>query len=144
MLSRTNLAHCSHNSSRNPRPFNLLQPLASPFATPVLCFEPLAASFRKAPGWGCIVCVATLACPACPELPGPRRDRTLRGAANMAEPATVTTFKVNTCKSVSKQRTLTLSRINTYKKRGEGGTPIPFQLPAKKGLAQRKRNYLRA
>src|SRR6266404_4684540 len=131
VLSRTNLAYPSHHSSPKSRPFNLLQPLASPFATPVLCFQQLAASFRKARGWGCIVCVATLACPACPELPGPRRDRTLRGAANMAEPATVTTFKVNTCKSVSKQRTLTLSRINTYKKRGEGGTPISVSATCK-------------
>src|SRR5712692_1280566 len=35
----------------------------------------------------------------------------------------ITTFRINTCKSVSKQRTLTLFRINTYKKQGEGGTP---------------------
>jgi hypothetical protein len=37
--------------------------------------------------------------------------------------ATLTTFRINTCKSVSKQRTLTPFRINTYKKTGEGGTP---------------------
>src|SRR6266852_5615633 len=37
--------------------------------------------------------------------------------------ATLTTFRINTCKSVSKQSTLTLLRINTYKKTGEGGTP---------------------
>ncbi len=37
--------------------------------------------------------------------------------------ATLTTFRINTCKSVSKQRTLTPFRINTYGKRGEGGTP---------------------
>src|SRR5712664_1092468 len=35
----------------------------------------------------------------------------------------LTTFRINTCKSVSKQRTLTTSRINTYKKTGEGGSP---------------------
>jgi len=35
----------------------------------------------------------------------------------------ITTFRINTCKSVSKQRTLTLFRINTYKKTGGGGTP---------------------
>jgi hypothetical protein len=33
----------------------------------------------------------------------------------------LTTFRINTCKSVSKQRTLTPFRINTYKK--QGGTP---------------------
>jgi len=48
--------------------------------------------------------------------------------------ATLTTFRINTCKSVSKQRTLTPFRINTYKKQGRGvpqhvratipGTPI--------------------
>src|SRR5713226_7749914 len=37
--------------------------------------------------------------------------------------ATLTTFRINTCKSVSKQRTLTPLRINTYKKQGRGGTP---------------------
>src|SRR5713226_2531992 len=33
----------------------------------------------------------------------------------------VSPFRINTCKSVSKQRTLTTFRINTYEKRGEGG-----------------------
>jgi hypothetical protein len=35
----------------------------------------------------------------------------------------LTTFRINTCKSVSKQTTLTPLRINTYKKPGGGGTP---------------------
>ena len=43
---------------------------------------------------------------------------------------TLTTFRINTCKSVSKQRTLTPSRMNTYKK--TGGYPntsakLPFR-----------------
>src|SRR6266852_6682151 len=33
----------------------------------------------------------------------------------------LTTFRINTCKSVSKQRTLTPFRMNTCEKRGEGG-----------------------
>ena len=33
----------------------------------------------------------------------------------------VTTFRMNTCKSVSKQRTLTSSRMNTYENPGGGG-----------------------
>src|SRR5260370_41467833 len=33
----------------------------------------------------------------------------------------VTPFRINTCKSVSKQMTLTTFRINTYEKRGGGG-----------------------
>jgi hypothetical protein len=32
-------------------------------------------------------------------------------------------FRMNTCKSVSKQRTLTIFRMNTYAKTGGGGTP---------------------
>ncbi len=51
----------------------------------------------------------------------------------------LTTFRINTCKSVSKQRTLTPFRMNTYKKQGEGGTqhfrvsgvqpPDPYDAP---------------
>src|SRR5712692_6196151 len=33
----------------------------------------------------------------------------------------VSSFRMNTCKSVSKQRTLTTFRMNTYEKQGEGG-----------------------
>ena len=33
----------------------------------------------------------------------------------------LSTFRINTCKSVSKQRTLTIFRMNTYEKQGEGG-----------------------
>src|SRR5260370_30729885 len=33
----------------------------------------------------------------------------------------VSPFRMNTCKSVSKQRTLTTFRMNTYEKHGEGG-----------------------
>jgi hypothetical protein len=36
--------------------------------------------------------------------------------------STLTTFRINTCKSVSKQSTLTTFRMNTYKKMGGGGT----------------------
>jgi hypothetical protein len=35
----------------------------------------------------------------------------------------LTTFRMNTCKNVSKQSTLTTFRMNTYVKRGEGGDP---------------------
>src|ERR1700730_1397505 len=35
----------------------------------------------------------------------------------------LSTFRMNTCKSVSKQRTLTLFRMNTYAKTGGRGTP---------------------
>jgi hypothetical protein len=36
-------------------------------------------------------------------------------------------LRINTCKSVSKQTTLTSFRINTCGKRGEGGTFIPLR-----------------
>jgi hypothetical protein len=38
--------------------------------------------------------------------------------------AGLTTFRINTYKSVSKQRTLTTFRMNTYEKLGEGGPVI--------------------
>jgi hypothetical protein len=44
----------------------------------------------------------------------------------------LTTFRINTCKSVSKQSTLTTFRMNTYEKRGEGGTP-PAHYPTTYG-----------
>src|SRR4029077_10234477 len=37
----------------------------------------------------------------------------------------LTTFGINTCKSVSKQTTLPIFRMNTYEKQGDGGTSIP-------------------
>jgi hypothetical protein len=37
---------------------------------------------------------------------------------------TLTTFRINTSKSVSKQRTLTLFRMNTYEKEGGEGAVI--------------------
>jgi hypothetical protein len=45
----------------------------------------------------------------------------LRGVAKNTKTETLTTFRINTCKRVSKQMTLTPFRINTYEKRGEGG-----------------------
>ena len=42
--------------------------------------------------------------------------------ATRHSPLALTPFRINTCKSVSKQRTLTPFRINTYEKRGEGGS----------------------
>jgi hypothetical protein len=52
VLSRRNLADASRHSNPNPRRFNSLQPLSLAFPTPVLCFQQLAASFRKTPGVG--------------------------------------------------------------------------------------------
>jgi len=47
----------------------------------------------------------------------------IESAGNCARAPTdpLSTFKINTCKSVSKQRTLSPSRMNTYAKTGGGG-----------------------
>src|SRR5713226_7568091 len=42
--------------------------------------------------------------------------------------ATLTSFRINTCKSVSKQATLTPFRMNTYEKTGGGGNESVWQL----------------
>ena len=46
-------------------------------------------------------------------------ERLLRRATRHS-PLALTTFRINTCKSVSRQTTLTSFRINTYEKTGEG------------------------
>ena len=43
--------------------------------------------------------------------------------STMAFRPQLTTFRINTCKSVSKQSTLTPFRMNTYEKQGGGGSP---------------------
>src|SRR6266404_1850049 len=50
------------------------------------------------------------------------RDTDSRATSHMHVVASVSLFKMNTCKSVSKQRTLTTFRMNTYAK-PQGGTP---------------------
>jgi hypothetical protein len=102
--SRRSRADASRHSNPNPRPFNHLQPLSLCFPTPVLCFQQLAASFPKTPGWGVPF--------------GARRTSNLQSLTSVSA---VSTFRINTCKSGSKQRTLTTFRMNTYAKRGEGG-----------------------
>ena len=42
----------------------------------------------------------------------------------------VNLFRINTCKSVSKQRTLTPFRMNTYEKQGGGGQLLLTRIPA--------------
>jgi hypothetical protein len=52
VLSGRYLTYPSHHSSPNSRPFNHLQPLCRYSVAPLLCFQQLAASFPKIPGWG--------------------------------------------------------------------------------------------
>jgi hypothetical protein len=177
--SRRNLSYPSRRSSPNSRSVNLLQPLSSLIAAPVLCFQQLAASFPKTPGvWyperiygtpGVGVplrggrCTEAQKSPSVSPLPAtlthsvsrksfhchsyantrdrgvtphPRffspqvyPERRLRRATRLPRapsakghsPLALTPFRMNTCKSVSKQTTLTTFRMNTYRKRGGGG-----------------------
>src|SRR5713226_8900535 len=119
MLSRTNLAGNFRRFSLNPRPVNLLQPLGSLSATPGLCFQQFAASFHKTPGVG----VSPSSVPLC--LCGHPDLSPIAKGCKSTNTATLTTFRINTCKSVSKQRALTPFRINTYEKHREGkGFPL--------------------
>ena len=59
--------------------------------------------------------------PAFPrKIVGKRIESAKNSARSPASP--LSTFKINTCKSVSKQRTLSPSRMNTYVKPGGGGS----------------------
>src|SRR5216684_4956889 len=83
VLSRRNLSYPSRRSTPNYRPVNLLRPLHPLFATPVLCFQQLAASFPKTPGWGVARFPFQRPTSHCPLL-------TTRSP--------LTTFRMNTCK----------------------------------------------
>src|SRR5467141_3309673 len=48
-------------------------------------------------------------------------DLSIFARRSRAEIGAVTPFRISTCESVSKQRTLTTFRMNTYAKQGEGG-----------------------
>jgi hypothetical protein len=50
----------------------------------------------------------------------PRPYRTRSGGLCLAPPSSITSFRINTCKSVTKQKTLSTCTINTYAKPGEG------------------------
>src|SRR6267143_867330 len=123
MLAR----HLDHPPRRKSFPCILLQPLCALFSSAALSFQSLAASFPKTPGWGYLRAASAPAAPARPAggsrryhlplllSPISSRLSPLSGRSSML-------FRINTCKSVSKQTTLTSFRINTYEKRGGGGT----------------------
>jgi hypothetical protein len=54
-----------------------------------------------------------------------RKENRTRDKPHRALPFPLSTFRMNTCKSVSKQRTLSTSRMNTYAKTGGGGLIPP-------------------
>ncbi len=157
MSSRRNLSYPSRRSTSNSRRFNRLQPLCASSVAPVLCFQQLAASFPKTPGVGVPLrgdcCAEAQKCPPVSPLPATlthslsRKSFPCHSYANTRDggatpppkffsplaahhsPLALTPFRINTCKSVSKQRTLTRFRINTYEKRGEGGPPLAHYSP---------------
>ncbi len=101
MLAR----HLDHPPRSKSFPCILLQPLCALFSSAALSFQSLAASFAKTPGVGV-----------------PQHIRATHYPL-LTTRSPLTTFRINTCKSVSKQRTLTTFRINTCEKQGEGGIP---------------------
>src|SRR6266478_2566313 len=108
MLAR----HLDHPPRSKSFPCILSQPLCALFSSAALSFQSLAASFRKTPGWGYLRAASAPSTPARPA--GGSRLSPLSDRSSML-------FRINTCKSVSKQTTLTSFRINTYEKRGGGG-----------------------
>ncbi|SRR6266404_2605844 len=98
--------------------------------TPLECALPGSQAIPACPRWwvypprqdSCLSRLPRSSRGASRGLPSLPRAHLADGCKN-TKTATLTTFRINTCKSVSKQRTLTPFRINTYGKRGEGGTP---------------------
>ena len=148
MLSRTALSYSSLNGSLNSRPLNRLQPLCRPQKSQLLWNQANPASFPRTPGVGytlksrpngitnlpalfkppsCNLANVILAeplnlsstpRPPCSDLHALRVKPFLAFAGRHAP---LTAFRINTCKSVSKQTTLTPFRITTYAKpRGRG------------------------
>src|SRR6202171_1632391 len=97
-LSTTTPDATSRHSSLNSQPVNLLQPLCRRQKSQLLWNQANPASFCKTPGLGV---------PRFPLQPPTAHYPLLTTHSH------VTPFKINTRKSVSKQRTLTLFRINT-------------------------------
>jgi hypothetical protein len=133
MLARFPAQLLRHSPRRNSFPCISLPPLSHSQKSQTLCNQANPGSFCKTPGVGYtltsrprgisnqhpLLCVAS----------APSASRRYPYSAHLpcdesekrAAPAP-TTFRINTCKSVSKQRTLSPSRMNTYEKTG-GGVP---------------------
>ena len=115
----------SHALSYSCRLFFSLGPV---FRARFVCFQQLADSFCKMPGVGRSLASRTLVRGTRSGISSRRfgsRGATLLGERtppfSRRSLCALSIFRINTCKSVSKQTTLTLFRINTYEKPGEGG-----------------------
>ena len=136
------LSCSSRRSGPNSRPVNLLQALSSLCAAPVLCFQQLAASFPKTPGWGVPLRNLRDLCAS----PSGRRVSALSFVFALVRSSwrflcpPLSTFRMNTCKSVSKQSTLTTFRMNTYAKQGEGGGVVDLVFSTLRSLFRSQRS----
>ena len=143
VLSRTTLSYPSPHCRLNSRSINTLQPLCCREKSQLLWNQANPASFSKTPGVGytpttrpcgisniqplysLALCNIVNAIPATPlQLSSSPRPLCSDLGALCVKPflslVPLTTFRINTCKSVTKQTTLTTRRINTYAKPGEG------------------------
>ena len=153
VLPRTNLAYSSSPSTLNPRHFIRLQPLCRPQKSQLLWNQANPASFVKTPGvWGGhpdpIFGLSAgvdedsrcrrrnygtpgRAYPSGTSVLRSQRSLCCASSCIFARHSSLatrhflpSTFRINTCKSASKQTTLSPFRINTCEKPGEGGRPF--------------------
>jgi hypothetical protein len=94
----------------------LLVSLCSLFGARFLCFQQVAASFAKMPGVGGTNAFSASAFAPSASLRYPLS----KGLRRRQSCSSTNSFRINTCKSVSKQTTLTPFRINTCEKTGGG------------------------
>jgi len=120
--SRTNLIGPLPKPDLNSRPLNRLRPLSHCEKSQLLWNQANPASFSETPGVG--VSLPLISPLVYPDLrgvtrhsPPPLYDCEPRSRRSL------TPFRINTCKSVSKQKTLSTCTINTYAKTGGGGPP---------------------
>ena len=124
------LTQCLCASVANPAPKScrviLLQTLCRSQKSQLLCNQANPNSLRKMRGVGCAsaqlraLCVSALSFPF-----------DLSPCLRRRDSSSTNSFRINTCKSVSKQTTLSSFRINTYEKQGEGGIAAASCQPRK-------------
>jgi len=122
-------AHESQITNHKSLLFNRLPPLCRPQKSQLLCNQANPGSFTKTPGVGYPERICGT----------PRTGQPQDASFVSASP-----FRINTCKSVSKQTTLSSCRINTYEKHREGvGSKcrlFPPMLIARSALRWQNRN----
>src|SRR5260370_38332143 len=121
MLDRLSAQRLRNYSRRSSFPCISLPTPLHPQKSQTLCNQANPGSFCRTPG------VASPPAASAPSVLSVNSVVNRCSAGMYPRPAPslrTTTFRINTCKSVSKQRTLSPSRMNTYEKtRGRGGTP---------------------